>query len=135
MSSNKGQYKIVNELFLFAVGILLTAFVLFSFQDVEKKTEDYASMDKINGISNMVFSGIVKVAGDNSTLKLHIPNQGGRYRISARNNYLVVSAVDNPAHNVTRFLNMGEYIIIGDVAAEYVEISSSGSSITIRGSI
>ncbi|MBI5061464.1 MAG: hypothetical protein HZB67_04075 [Candidatus Aenigmarchaeota archaeon] len=135
MISEKGQYRIVNEVFLFAIGILIAIFIMMSFQDLEKKTEEYAAADQLNSISNAVFTGIIKVAGDNSTIRLRIPNDGGKYSISARDGNLIVKLTDNPADNVTRFLNMEEYIIIGDVSAEYVEISSLGNHITIRGSI
>jgi hypothetical protein len=128
---DKGQYKIVSEIFIFAVGIVVTAFILLSFQDLGKRTGDYASLDQLTQLSDSVAASILKASESNSTVRLQLGS--GSYRVAVENGYLIISMADNPKINVTRFLNMGEYNIKGNTVSEYIIIAANGNTIDIRG--
>jgi len=130
----KGQYRIISEIFLFAIGVFVTIFIVMSFQGLESKTKEYSTRDQLQQTSNIIASAILKSAGSNSTVKIYIGRTVGNYRVAVETGYLTVSLADNPKINVTRFLNMGEYNIYGNAVSDYIIITSNGTAIEIRGS-
>ena len=133
--NSKGQYRIVSEVMLLGVGIIVTLFIFLSFQDLENRTKDLSLRDQLNSVSNLVSSAIIKAKYENTTMRLDLPSKlsGSSYRISASSDFLVVEVIDDPIKNITRFLNMGEYNITGSLVSEFVEVSSKGKNIELKG--
>lgn len=136
----RGQYRVVREIILFAIGVAITSFVIVSFNNVETRARELAVTDNLAEVSSMLISGIVEVAQSNrsSFIVLEIPEKisGQIYRITVNNDDLKLALFNNPQINVTQKLfNMTKsYFITGDVisTARHVTIESSPPNIIIR---
>jgi hypothetical protein len=133
----KGQYRIVGEILIFAIGIAITSFVIVSFQKVSDSVSRISIEDQLTSVSNLLSSGIVKAAGTDSTIRLNIPREvsGMVYRISVKDDTIIISTANNLVSVSKQIFNIGHpYIISGDVfsSAEYIDIVSSDSNIMIK---
>jgi len=133
----KGQHRIVSEILIFAIGVAITSFVVISFQGVENSISKISMEDQLTSVSNLIRSGIIKVADINSTIRLRIPRDvsGAIYKISLEDDKITISTIKKPISVSKQIFNTGHpYIIKGEVfsSAEYVDIISSGLNIMIN---
>ena len=133
----KGQQRVVNEVMIFAVGIAITTFIIFSFQNISDGISRISVEDQLISVSNLISSGIVKAAGTDSIIRLRIPKDvsGMIYKISLRDDNITVATIEKPVSLSKEIFNIANpYIIRGEVfsSAEYIDIISSGSDITIK---
>jgi len=68
-----GQYKILSEILIFAIGIAITSYVVLSFSGVRDFIGVVSAQDKLENVANMVINTVVKSAEDNSFLVMEIP--------------------------------------------------------------
>jgi hypothetical protein len=128
----KGQYRILIEILLFAIGVSITSFIVISFRDVQLFLTERSSESQMESVSNYVSSAIMNIRY-NSTSKIKIPEKISEsdYVILADCDeskcQLNVTTVSFNGINVTKQLfNMGlDYIITGSVAgaSKYIEIT------------
>jgi len=130
----KGQYQIINEILIVAIGIILVGVFLFTFTSVENSVTNINEQDQIESISNYIASGIVKAYSiKNSEIRLEIPEKIGKnvYRIFANENLTIFI----PGYNYTKELfNIGKnYNISGEVmsSAGYIKIIANATNILI----
>lgn len=136
----KGQYKIVSEVLLFAMGVAITSFVVISFQNVRDSISEMSIEDQLGAVSNLLSSGIIKAAEIDSIVRLRIPKDvsGMAYKVSLENNNITISTVEKPVFVSKQIFKIGHpYSIKGGIysSAEYVDIVSSNLSITIKRSL
>jgi len=128
----KGQYTIINEVLLFAIGIGITSLVFLSFHNIETSMEKTATDDQLVTLSNFVINGIVKVveSDENTSLMLKLPKKISErtYKISAENDNLVVFDMNDPRVNATQEL----FNITADKNINIVDITSSAEYIIIK---
>ena len=134
----KGQYRIINEVFLFAVGVAILSFVILSFDSVKKHTNTIVMTNDLETVANIIADAITKTAGKNSTIRIEVPNSfsGNTYIISAMDGKLKLYLAENPDISFSqRLFNMDKsYIISGTVhsTGNYILVSSEGNKISIR---
>jgi len=135
----KGQYRVVSEVLLFAIGIGIASFVIVQFNIIQEGAEINSFRDQMTGVLNSVMNSVHKaysvndpVSGKgNANVDFEIPEtlSGKPYLISLIKNdeskLIVVSELDNPDVNVHR-----EIFNIEDV--NNVEGSVTSSSRFIR---
>lgn len=137
--SHRGQYQIVNEVVIFAIGIAITSYVAFSFSGVQKNISYMTKVDQIDSVASMLSLSIIKSAETtgNNTISLHIPKtiSGSEYVIKASGNVLFIYFLKEPHLNVSKQLfNINEtHSITGEIisSAEYIEIQKLGNSIKL----
>lgn len=96
----KGQYRIVMEVMLFAIGVGIASFVFVTFQDVQQSVADMSVEDQLNAVLNKVSSGILKVSlNENSVLLLEVPEtiSGEPYRIEAEGGIITATTLKSGA--------------------------------------
>jgi len=136
----KGQYRVVREIILFAIGVAITSFVVISFSNVQTDVSELALQDHMAEVSSVIISGIIEVAesGQNSSVTLEIPEKisGEVYRITASNDELKLMVFDNPNIYVTQKLfNMSQtYFITGDIVStsKFIKIELEFPNIVIK---
>lgn len=136
----KGQNALVNEIFLFILGIMIASFVSVSMNSIEKRMTNISITDHMNEIADYVETGIVKASqsSENSSLIIKMdPYYGSQvYRIRLSADSIIVSLLDDERINVRReiFNISAGKIIFGEVttSSEYVLIKSTNSSLEIK---
>jgi len=138
----KGQYRVVTEVLLFAIGVAITSYVVLSFSNVHDVTTDLSLRDNMNGVANLVANAMVKSSiNENSTIRISIPDQISRYVyiITVSGDEIIVSSIDKPDIFVTKQLfNMSQnYIISGETvsSAKFIEIRLVDNEIRLRRSV
>lgn len=135
----KGQ-KVISEIMLFAVGVLITAFVIFNYQGLQDSLSDLVIKDGLLSVSDLLSTGIVKVSETNSIIRLKIPTKiaGSVYMIEISNDNIVLTSFEKPSINITKqLINITQshnITILGNVLfspAGYVQIQHEGGNITI----
>lgn len=78
-----GQYKILSEILIFAIGMAITSYVVLSFSGVRDFIGTVSAEDKLENVANTVINAAVKSAGSNSLLVVEIPEtiSGSAYTI------------------------------------------------------
>ena len=102
-----GQFKLVEETFLFLIGIVLISIILFSFRTAETRLESASINDQFSSIAEYVLNGIVKIAEfDNASIQLRIPKRISDkiYVISFEGDNLTVYDYENPSIKVSEEL-------------------------------
>ena len=133
----KGQHRIINEILIFTIGIAITSFILVSFQNISDGMSRISVQDQLTSVSNLISSGIIKVAGTQATVSLKVPRDvsGMMYKIQLEDNTLTLYTIENPILVSRQIFNIGRpYIIKGEVfsSAEYIDIRSDISGIVIE---
>lgn len=136
----KGQYKIVVEIMLFAIGLSITSYVILSFGNVQKSVENVTTIDNMNVVGDVIINGIIKASQTgNSTVKLTIPAQisSSNYRVTIENDELTISSIQNPSIFIKRqIFNISQIYSISNrsiaSAAKFIEIKSDGNNIWIK---
>jgi hypothetical protein len=138
--SKKGQYRVINEIIIFTIGIAITSYTAFSFYNIQQSVFNTTKTSQLGQITDLVALSIVKAAetNSNSIVGLHIPKtiSGSVYAIKANGNALTVYYIKNPGINVTRqIFNINKtHSIIGEIvsSSEYIEIQNIENEIKIK---
>jgi hypothetical protein len=88
MSRMKGQHRILMEVVFFALGLLITIFVVSNFTEIENHLRASSLRSQVTSISNLVAGSIVKVSTHGSaSVSMRIPARlsDEEYRISIEN--------------------------------------------------
>jgi hypothetical protein len=136
----KGQYKIVVEIMLFAIGLSITSYVILSFGNVQRSVENVTTVDNMDVVGDVIINGIIKASQiGNSTVKLTIPEQisTSNYEVNIENDELTISSIQNPSIFIKRqIFNISQIYSISNrsiaSAAKFVEIKSDGTNIWIK---
>jgi len=143
--SSKGQYLIISEILLFALGILITANVVVSFQTIHASLSKGALKDQFGSVADVVITAVVKAATTNSSIAVTFPAKISEkiYVISLKDESIIVYDLDAPDINVTKKLfnitqsnciTEGIFCASGDVVSTVgrAEIYIDGRTIKIR---
>lgn len=142
----KGQYTILGEILLFAFGIAIANYVIFSFQGTHSKTSDVALMDNYNTLASVVSGAVVKASEQgNSSVRIAIPEKiaGRAYAVSLKGGNVIVFDTGAAHLNATQKLfnitqenciSSDAFCARGDVisASRYIEVFSDGKNIVLR---
>lgn len=137
----KGQYRIVMEIMLFAIGIAITSFVLVSFQDLQKSTDTISTRNQMDTVLNTVLNGMVKASlTQNSIVRVEIPPaiSGRTYRIFVRDgkNLTAMDSKDPTLNASRKIFNIDapNNRVSGDVtsSARVIEIIYDGNKIIMQ---
>ena len=134
----KGQYRILNEVFVFALGIAILSFVIISFGSVQDNLNLVLLENNMEAISDVFSIGIIKASMINSSIRTDIPPEflGHQYIISIDGNIIKLTSMKNPSYIVSKELfNMNEtHNIKGDIisSGEFFLISSVNNNIVIK---
>lgn len=135
----KGQYRIVLEVMLFAIGVAMASFVLVSFQDLQETISANAMTDQLNAVLIDVMNGAVTASlNENALVRVAIPPtiNGEAYRIVAENDVLTASLLEHPDVAVSReIFNIEEgNRVRGDIVsgARIVAITYDGTTMTLQ---
>lgn len=139
-----GQYRILSEVLLFALGMAIASYVTLSFSSVRDFVGSESTRDKMESVATNIMNSVVKTTQANSVLIIEIPQ-----RISEREYRIKVSASDGECTiGKDCFLNLSadgisvskqlfnisqNYNIKGDVrsTARFLSISSKPGEIVI----
>ena len=59
-SSSKGQYRIVSEILLFAIGLAIASFVVVVFTNLQESITQTSAKDQMLSVSNLISASIIK---------------------------------------------------------------------------
>ena len=142
-----GQYRIVSEILLFAVGLAIASFVAVTFDDLQVSLANTAARDQMASVSNLISTSVIKSMTENATIRLQIPERVSNevYTISFEraaggacsigNCVLRLRTLESGIATTQELFNISQsHIITGSVysSARYVEIRSNRSTITIE---
>jgi len=142
----KGQYRIVSEMFLFAVGLSIAIFVTITFNDLRDSISETATRDQLISISNLISASLIKSMTENTTIRLQIPDtiSDEVYIISFETTagdtctigdcILRITTIDSKVTITQQLFNISQsHIINGNIysSAKYIEIISHGNRITV----
>lgn len=135
----KAQSRIINEILIFAVGIILVGVVVVIFKNAQASINEMSVKDQMMLISNKITAGIIKAIndGNKSLVRIQIPVTIAEeeYGIIASGNELFLYIVDKPSFNVTQKLfNINEsYTINGEsIGTRALEIVVENDKISLR---
>lgn len=136
----KGQYKIVVEIMLFAIGLSITSYVILSFGNVQRSVENVTTIDNMDLVGDVIIDGIIKASQiGNSTVKLTIPEHisSSNYKVTIENDEMTISSLQNPSifvkrqiFNISQIYSISNRSIVS--AAKFIEIKSDGTNIWIK---
>jgi hypothetical protein len=135
----KGQYRIVTEVILFAIGVAITGYIVISFGNIHTTVTELSLKDNMNGVANMIANGLLKASlTENSTVRIEIPDQISKYvyMVSLDDDEITVSTDTEPQVTVVKQLfNMSQnYIISGEAvsSAKFLDVIFDGSNLKIK---
>lgn len=136
----KGQYRLLTEIFLFLLGIIIAAFTLTTFTNIQTVSEEFALVDQLTGVSNIVINGIIKAAEDESIVRIEVPEKisGKVYSIHLDDitDTVYVRTLEQPNIEISRQLfNISKsHDIIGEIVstARFIEIINDGKNIQMK---
>lgn len=138
----KGQYRVVTEVMIFAIGVAITSYVVLSFSNVHDVATDLSLKDNMNGVANLVANAMIKSSiNENSTIRLSIPDKISNYvyTITITGDEILIRSVEKPDIYVTKQLfNMSQnYIISGETvsSAKFIEIRLVGNELRLKRSV
>ena len=146
-SGFKGQYRIVSEILLFAIGLTIASFVVVVFTDLQESISQTAAKDQLLSVSNLISSALIKSAEENTTITMRVPDtiSNEAYIISIESNaggpciigrscVITLTTVDTGIKVTQQLFNISQsHSIIGNIysTARYINITSSGTKITV----
>lgn len=140
-----GQYRILSEVLIFALGVAITSYVALSFSSVRDFIGSTSTQDKMNAAANNIMNSIARVTTDDSTLVIEIPEKisgkeytiriiqaGGEECKQAKPCFLNLTAADASIRRELFNINR-DYNIKGEVhsSARFLSISKSGNEIIL----
>ncbi|MBI4018073.1 MAG: hypothetical protein HY368_00515 [Candidatus Aenigmarchaeota archaeon] len=141
----KGQHLVLNEMLLFALGILITAHVVFSFGSIQSSLNEVSTKDQFMNAGDIIVSGVSRAVAENSTVVVNFPEKisGRTYVISLSEDSVFVQDFSNPEVQVSQKLfniaksnciTEGVFCLSGEVlsTAGRAEIFIDGKTIKIR---
>lgn len=137
----KGQYIILSEIMLFAIGAIITIFVILNYQNVQGILTEMTLRDNLLSVSDTISAGIVKTAESNSIVRVKIPYQisGHVYTITVKNDTIILASFENPAINVTQQLfnitQSHNITLLGNIllsSSRYLQIHNVDNKIAIE---
>lgn len=141
----KGQHLVVNEVLLFAIGVLITAHVALSFSTIQASLNSVSTKDHFRNIGDVVAAGVVRTAAQNSSAVISLPDKisGKVYVVSLKDDSVIVYDFSDPETKVSQKLfNIaqtdcsieGIFCLSGEVlsTAGRAEIYLDGKTIKIR---
>lgn len=146
----KGQYDLINEIILFAIGLAITSFIIVNFSKIENTSSALSINDSFKATANKIADAVIKVySNPNSSITIEIPNkiQEKTYSISLDDatSSVIFKTLDSPYITVSQqlfnisnrnYINNGgkKYSIGRSVisSAKYVEIAIENEEIIIR---
>lgn len=133
----KGQYTVVQELLLFAIGILVVVFVVSIFSNIEDTVTEYTVAQNIEKIGNRIMNGITKVLENeemNATIVIEVPIllSNHVYKISIGRELNISTKVATFSQNIFNISN--KYNISGEAmsSAGRIKIEYNQTHITLR---
>ncbi|MEM7819574.1 MAG: hypothetical protein QXD48_01975 [Candidatus Aenigmatarchaeota archaeon] len=134
----KGQYRIITEIMLFAIGLSITSYIVISFGNVQEVMMNITMKDNMNDIANLILNGLIKSSMNiNSTIKLSIPEKisNEEYKISIKNDEIRISSLKTGVYIVRQLFNISQsYSINTEVVsmAKFIEIVNENNEIKIK---
>lgn len=142
----KGQYRIINEVMIFAIGVAIASFIIVNFQNVQDTMARTSSRIQMETVSDLMASALLKASLVNSSISVRIPSH------LSNNMYMIeVSTTGGPCvkGGTPCFMNFSTkgsgytkklfnieqtHSIIGKSisGSEYLKIESSDGNITIK---
>ena len=140
-----GQYRIVSEILIFAIGILITGFVVVNFANIQTFVVDVATDEQYKSASNVVRTAVIRSSYFNSSLRFSLPPEisGKTYIIRAGDgscskgeqcSILIIDPETGRKFDQEIFNMSQSYNIIGDVVSTSKEfhIANDGNAISIK---
>ncbi|HLD49262.1 MAG TPA: hypothetical protein VJB11_02765 [archaeon] len=134
----KGQYRILNEVLLFTIGIAILSFVIISFSNVQENVNMIVMDNDLETVSDIFATGIIKSLYMNSSIRVAIPTEFSdeSYIISIGGNTIKLTSTKNPSYVVSKELfNINQnHNIKGDAlsSGEFFSIETRGNTTYIR---
>ncbi len=146
----KGQYDLINEIILFAIGLAITSFIIVNFSKIENTSSSLSINDSFKAVANQIANAVVKVyTTPNSSISIEIPDkiQEKVYSITLDDaaSSVVLKTLDKPdiiisqqLFNISKrnYINNGgkKYTISRSVvsSAKFIEIAFENDEIIIR---
>lgn len=138
----KGQFKIVNELLIFAIGIGIAVVIIFIFQTVRDVTSNIAIKDQAEEVANLLSSYILKAnqSGSYYEARIKLPEKIGGHnyyiKIKDKNGKAILAIVTSTGYSFSQELfNIDKNKIITETipsSAEYIIISSNETNIFLN---
>ncbi len=101
----KGQYEVVNEVFLFMLGILIVTIIAASLETVKTSLLSLNLKRNYEQVATLITSLVVHsfVAGENTTLSFTLPSLIAEevYSMNCEGNELRIEELNNPLNNLT----------------------------------
>ncbi len=140
----KGQFRIINEMLIFGIGIFLVVFVAQNFQAIQGPVSKISMQDQLTEVSDTISTAVIKAytTGPGSSVKIRLPSRISEtaYSIKIQDNKLLVQSQRDASISVTNelFKIGGTYFnIIAENglsgSAGYIKITFDGSKIEIKG--
>jgi hypothetical protein len=102
----KGQYRVIFEIMLFAIGVSIASFVMVNFQNLKDKTDELSIKDQMNTVLNSVINGVIQASTEkNSMVRVEIPPtiSGRSYKIFTDNKeYITIIDIADSSIRTTR---------------------------------
>ena len=135
----KGQQTLINEIFLFAFGLLLVVFVSFFFLYFNNWLTDITVKENLETVSALLSSSILKVyeMGGEGLIKIKIPQQinDKSYGIEALGNRIILYDLYSPQISAIRelfYISLNKNIMGSAVSSYgYIKIKFNNTNIEI----
>lgn len=129
----KGQYFVVVEVLLFAIGVAITSFILVNFTNIEDSIGRLSMNDQMRSVSDVILNGITQVssAPADASLVVKIPEKlsDRPYLIQASPSGEEIQIIDVTDRANT--LNLKIFNIPEEYSLEVNSISSGSSHVRI----
>ncbi|MFH0832567.1 MAG: hypothetical protein V1900_02520 [Candidatus Aenigmatarchaeota archaeon] len=143
----KAQYRILEEILIFSLGIAIVSFVMINFQHLHDSMSGVAIESQLTSVSNMLTAAIIKSSlSNNSVIRMSIPetisdneyqikiaDSGGRTCNVGDECLLKLSCTDTIISQ--RLFNISQtHNIIGNVVSgsRYIRIVSNSTDIVVE---
>ncbi|MBI4896501.1 MAG: hypothetical protein HY832_03040 [Candidatus Aenigmarchaeota archaeon] len=134
----KGQYKVISQILIFAIGIAVAGFVLISFDRVGNVVHDASINDGLVGVSDIIVNAISRaVQQDGTNITIQIPKKIGDtpYTIAMNATHLILKPMGVSSITVSRevFNIDAQYTVISiPSSAEFIDISFSNNNVGMK---
>lgn len=142
---SKGQNIVINEVLLFALGILITVHVVNSFSTMQSSLRQVSTTDQFTGVADIISSAAVQAASSNASIVAEFPEKISEevYVISLKDDSVIIYDLGDPDTKVSQKLfniaqtdcsSEGVFCLDGEVlsTAGRAEIYVDGKTIKIR---
>ena len=142
-----GQYRIISEILIFALGLAIATFVVITFSGLRDSISEISTQDQMNSISNLISTSLIKAMDDGTIIRVRIPDtiSGEVYTMTFQrvnddpcilgDCILKLSTVETGITTTQQLFNISQtHIINGNVfsTSRYIEIRTVGNQITVR---